>query len=97
VGFDREVLEEHGVHRALSGRYASPRYPLTDRLDDNVAELKPLVDRRDIGLVARKPVEEFGEHHIKRVRLRVPQELLDAAAHQARAGNRFDGIDINHL
>src|SRR3546814_1725538 len=60
-----KVLEEQRVHRALEPDMQLGNFALGERDQRHAGKWQMLVERRDIGLIARHPVERFGEHDIR--------------------------------
>ena len=66
-----------------------------ERDDPHAGKARALVDMGDILLVARQPVDCFGNDHVELAGLRILQEHLHTRTDQARAGNRMIGVAVD--
>ncbi|AMG73842.1 Uncharacterized protein SGRAN_1453 [Sphingopyxis granuli] len=72
-----KVFEEQRVHRALEPDVQLADFAFGQRHERNARKLEMLEQCRDIGLIARYPVERFSDHHIELPRLRIGEQRLD--------------------
>ena len=68
MGLLGEVLEVQRVHRALEPDVQLADLPLGHGPQADAQEREVLVQRGDVGQVARQPVQALGDHHIDRAR-----------------------------
>ena len=66
-----------------------------ERDDPHAGKARALVDMGDILLVARQPVDGFGNDHIELSGLRILQEHLHAGPDQAGARDRMIGVAVD--
>ncbi len=88
-----EIFEKQRVHRALEPDVQLGDFAFGERDERHARELQMLVERRDIGLIARHAIERLGDNHIELACLRVGEQPLDAGT-QDHAGARDRGILI---
>src|SRR3546814_15272040 len=69
-------------------------FPYTTLFRSHPRELEMLVEGRDVGLIARYPVERFGENDIELPHPCISEQPLDAGA-QDHARSRDGGIFID--
>lgn len=73
-----KVFQEQRIHRAFEADMQFRDFAFGKRDQRHARELEMLKQGGDIGLVARHPVESFGDHHIELSGLCVGEQLLDA-------------------
>nr|WP_260171242.1 hypothetical protein [Brevundimonas aurantiaca] len=92
-GLVGEILQEEGVHRALQADVEFGHLALGEGNDAHADELQVLVQRGDIGLVARDAVQRFGHDDVELAALGVLEQRLDAGA-QDDAGAGDCGVAV---
>src|SRR3546814_4041632 len=68
MGFLCKVFEKQRVHRALEPDVQLGDFAFGKRDERHARELQMLVERRDIGLIARHAIERLGEEDIELAR-----------------------------
>ena len=90
-----EVLQEQRAHRAFQADMQLVHLAFGERDDPHAGKARALVDMGDILLVARQPVDGFGDDHLELAGLRILQQHLHAGTDQAGARDRMVGVAVD--
>ncbi|EXS67951.1 hypothetical protein BF95_02780 [Sphingobium sp. Ant17] len=74
MGLLRKILEEQRVHRALEADMQFGNLTLCQGDDLHAGELEILVERGNVGLVARHPIQRLGQQNVEAPHLRILQK-----------------------
>src|SRR3546814_608826 len=77
VRLPRKVFEEQRIHCSLEPDMQFRNLAFGERDQRHASELEMFVEGRDIGLIARHPIERFGENDIELASLCIGEPLLD--------------------
>ena len=92
-----EVLEKEGVHRALEADMEFGNLPLGQGNKADAGEFEALEESGDVFLVAREPVEGFGDDDVEGGLARAFEQRLITRAHRRGAAERGIAIDLHQF